>query len=156
VFGSVVAVTFQIAFRTEIHANDFFYFLKIIFNISISKRSKKYKPHLILAKKKIQNLAKHKLKHTVKQTLKGMDEKLFMHHKNTVDLLLIFLIIHFSFQSFFLSDTNLSLIVFFRQGRNWKKRNKIKKNVKHRQCAIDFTNNIFRSSIFKNNTIYKI
>jgi len=79
----------------------FFYFLKIIFNISISKRSKKYKPHLILAKKKIQNLAKHKLKHTVKQTLKGMDEKLFMHHKNTVDLLLIFLIIHFSFQSFF-------------------------------------------------------
>jgi hypothetical protein len=23
-------------------------------------------------------------------TLKGMDEKLFMHHKNTVDLLLIF------------------------------------------------------------------
>jgi hypothetical protein len=30
----------------------FFYFLKIIFNISTSKRSKKYKPHLILAKKK--------------------------------------------------------------------------------------------------------
>jgi hypothetical protein len=52
VFGSVVAVTFQIAFRAEIHANDFFYFLKIIFNISTSKRSKKYKPHSILAKKK--------------------------------------------------------------------------------------------------------
>jgi hypothetical protein len=33
------------------HANDFFYFLKIIFNISTSKRSKKYKPHLILTKK---------------------------------------------------------------------------------------------------------
>jgi len=30
----------------------FFYFLKIIFNISTSKRSKKYKPHSILAKKK--------------------------------------------------------------------------------------------------------
>jgi hypothetical protein len=30
----------------------FFYFLKIIFDISTSKRSKKYKPHLILAKKK--------------------------------------------------------------------------------------------------------
>jgi len=30
----------------------FFYFLKIIFDISISKRSKKYKPHSILAKKK--------------------------------------------------------------------------------------------------------
>jgi hypothetical protein len=51
VFGSVVAVAFQIAFRVEIHANDFFYFLKIIFNISTSKRFKKYKPHLILAKK---------------------------------------------------------------------------------------------------------
>jgi hypothetical protein len=30
----------------------FFYFLKIIFDISTSKRSKKYKLHLILAKKK--------------------------------------------------------------------------------------------------------
>jgi hypothetical protein len=30
----------------------FFHFLKIIFNISTSKRSKKYKPHSILAKKK--------------------------------------------------------------------------------------------------------
>jgi len=29
----------------------FFYFLKIIFDINTSKRSKKYKPHLILAKK---------------------------------------------------------------------------------------------------------
>ncbi|KAL9396463.1 hypothetical protein Peur_010716 [Populus x canadensis] len=31
----------------------FFYFLKIIFDISTSKRSKKYKPHSILAKKKL-------------------------------------------------------------------------------------------------------
>jgi len=30
----------------------FFYFLKIIFDISTSKRFKKYKPHSILAKKK--------------------------------------------------------------------------------------------------------
>jgi hypothetical protein len=30
-----------------------FYFLKIIFDISISKRSKKYKSHLILIKKKL-------------------------------------------------------------------------------------------------------
>jgi len=30
----------------------FFYFLKIIFDISTSKRSKKYKPHSTLAKKK--------------------------------------------------------------------------------------------------------
>ena len=51
-FGSVVAVAFQIAFHAEIHVNDFFYFLKIIFDISTSKRSKKYKPHSILAKKK--------------------------------------------------------------------------------------------------------
>jgi len=28
VFGSVVAVAFQIAFRTEIHANDIFLFFK--------------------------------------------------------------------------------------------------------------------------------
>jgi len=70
VFGSVVVVAFQIIFRAEIHANDFFYFLKIIFNISTSKRSKKYKPHSILAKKKIQNLAKRRLKRTDKQSLK--------------------------------------------------------------------------------------
>jgi len=31
----------------------FFYFLKIIFDISTSKRSKTYKPYLILVKKKI-------------------------------------------------------------------------------------------------------
>jgi len=31
----------------------FFYFFKIIFDISTSKRSKKYKPHSILTKKKI-------------------------------------------------------------------------------------------------------
>jgi hypothetical protein len=30
----------------------FFHFLKIIFDINKSKRSKKYKPHSILAKKK--------------------------------------------------------------------------------------------------------
>jgi hypothetical protein len=30
----------------------FFYFLKIIFDISTSKRSKRYKPQSILAKKK--------------------------------------------------------------------------------------------------------
>jgi hypothetical protein len=31
VFGSVVAVAFQIAFRAEIHANDFFLFFKNYF-----------------------------------------------------------------------------------------------------------------------------
>jgi len=69
VFGSVVAVTFQIAFRAEIHANDFFYFLKIIFDISTSKRSKRYKPHSILAKKKIQILTKHSYKRNAKRCL---------------------------------------------------------------------------------------
>jgi hypothetical protein len=38
-FGSVVAVTvaFQITFSAKMHANNFFYFLKIIFDISTSK-----------------------------------------------------------------------------------------------------------------------
>jgi hypothetical protein len=44
-FGSVVAITFQITFRAKMHVNDFFYFLKIIFDISTSKRSKTYKPY---------------------------------------------------------------------------------------------------------------
>jgi hypothetical protein len=41
-FYSVIAVAFQIIFCVEMHANDFFYFLKIIFDISTSKRSKTY------------------------------------------------------------------------------------------------------------------
>jgi hypothetical protein len=37
-FGSVVAVAFQLTFRAKMHANNiFFYFLKIIFDISTSK-----------------------------------------------------------------------------------------------------------------------
>jgi len=70
VFGSMVVVAFQIIFHAEIHANDFFLFLKIILDISTSKRSKKYKPHSILVKtKKIQNLTKHNSKHNVKHCL---------------------------------------------------------------------------------------
>jgi len=53
VFGSVVVVAFQIIFYAKIYVNDFFYFLKIIFDISTSKRFKKYKPHSILTKKNI-------------------------------------------------------------------------------------------------------
>jgi hypothetical protein len=49
----MIVVIFEIMFRVEIHTNDFFYFLKIIFDISILKRSKKYKPHSILVKKKL-------------------------------------------------------------------------------------------------------
>jgi len=41
--GSVIVVAFQITFYTEIHVNDFFYFLKIIFDIKTLKRSKTYK-----------------------------------------------------------------------------------------------------------------
>jgi hypothetical protein len=68
VFGSVVAVAFQIVFCAKIHANDFFHFLKIIFDISISKRSKRYKPHSILAKK-ILNLMKRSYKCNAKRTI---------------------------------------------------------------------------------------
>jgi hypothetical protein len=45
VFDNVVAVAFQITFCAEMHANDLFYFLKIIFDISTSKRSKTYKTY---------------------------------------------------------------------------------------------------------------
>jgi hypothetical protein len=40
----VVTVAFQSVFYAEMHQNDiFFYFLKIIFEISTSKQFKKYK-----------------------------------------------------------------------------------------------------------------
>jgi hypothetical protein len=55
VFGSVVAGAFQITFRAKMHANDFFHFLKIIFDISTSKRFKTYKSYSILIKKSFQN-----------------------------------------------------------------------------------------------------
>jgi hypothetical protein len=44
-FGSIVTGAFQITFRAKMHTNDFFYFLKIIFDISTSKRSKTYKSY---------------------------------------------------------------------------------------------------------------
>ena len=44
-FGSVVAVVFQIIFRAEMHANDFFYFLKIIFDINTLRQSKTFKSY---------------------------------------------------------------------------------------------------------------
>jgi hypothetical protein len=44
-FGSMIAVVFQITFNVEIHVNDVFYFLKIIFNISTSKQFKTYKSY---------------------------------------------------------------------------------------------------------------
>jgi len=45
VFDSMVVVAFQITFCAEMYANDFFYFLKIIFDISTSKQFKTYKSY---------------------------------------------------------------------------------------------------------------
>jgi hypothetical protein len=36
-FESVIAVTFQSVFHLEIYQNNIFYFLKIIFDINVSK-----------------------------------------------------------------------------------------------------------------------
>jgi hypothetical protein len=47
---SAVAVAFQSVFRVKIHQNDIFLFLKIIFEISISKQFKTYKKKLIFLK----------------------------------------------------------------------------------------------------------
>jgi hypothetical protein len=46
----MVAIVFQSTFRAEIHQNDIFLFLKIIFKISALKRFKTYKK-LIFNKK---------------------------------------------------------------------------------------------------------
>ena len=46
-FGSVVAIVFQSVFHLKMHQNDFFYFLKIIFDISALKSSENTKKHLI-------------------------------------------------------------------------------------------------------------
>jgi len=54
----------------------FFYFFKIIFDISTSKRSKRYKPHSILAKKKNSKFDKHSYKHNVKRSLLLYGQKL--------------------------------------------------------------------------------
>jgi hypothetical protein len=42
ILGSVASVAFQISFCAEIHVNNFFYFLKIIFDIKKSKTFKLY------------------------------------------------------------------------------------------------------------------
>jgi len=53
VFGSVVAVAFQIAFRAEIHANDVFSFLKNYFWHQHIKTIQKVQTALNFRKKKI-------------------------------------------------------------------------------------------------------
>ena len=52
IFGSCV-VAFQSVFYLEMHQNNFFYFFKIIFDISASKWSENTKTILIWSKKKL-------------------------------------------------------------------------------------------------------
>jgi len=52
VFESVADVVFQNTFNLEIYQNNFFYFLKIIFEISASKWFKNTKKILIWSKEK--------------------------------------------------------------------------------------------------------
>jgi hypothetical protein len=46
-FEIVVAVTVQSAFHLKMYQNNFFYFKKIIFDISTSKRSKNIKKFIL-------------------------------------------------------------------------------------------------------------
>jgi hypothetical protein len=73
----------------------FFHFLKIIFDISTSKRSKKYKPHSILTKKKIWNSIKSRLNSRAKHALTCWGDQLGPRDKirltaNMVNVLCIF------------------------------------------------------------------
>ena len=87
-FGSVIAVAFQIAFRAEKHANNFFYFLKIIFDISTSKRSKKYIPHSILAKNFFLKFYK---KQVESQSQTGSKTSELRHHRDRALIFLVYL-----------------------------------------------------------------
>jgi hypothetical protein len=90
----------------------FFYFLKIIFYISTSKRSKRYKPHLILAKKK-----KKKFTEKQSQTLPKLAILPFTWHlcpclrssfdKNTTDTV----IFHTGFRQFNETNPEAQLVV---------------------------------------------
>jgi hypothetical protein len=64
----VVIVAVQSDFHLKIHHIIFFYFLKIIFDISISKRFENIKKYF-LAKTFFQNLREHGLHRVPKQTL---------------------------------------------------------------------------------------
>jgi hypothetical protein len=46
VFGSVVAVAFQITFRAEMHANDFFFIFKKSFLTSVHQNDPKHINHI--------------------------------------------------------------------------------------------------------------
>jgi len=49
--GNVIVVAFQITFYAKMHVNDFFYFFKIIFDISTLKQSKNIQVILNFSKK---------------------------------------------------------------------------------------------------------
>jgi hypothetical protein len=59
----------------------FFYFLKIIFNISTSKRSKKYKPHLILTKKNSKFNEMQVETHSQTNITKGREDETFFSYR---------------------------------------------------------------------------
>ena len=70
VFGSVVVVAFQIAFRAEIHANDFFSFFKNHFWHQHIKTIQKVQTVLNFSKKKKNwNLVKRRFNRRAKQAL---------------------------------------------------------------------------------------
>jgi hypothetical protein len=70
VFGSVVAVAFQITFRAEIHVNDVFLFFKNHFWHQHIKTIQKVQTALNFSKTKIQNLMKRSCKRNAKQTVR--------------------------------------------------------------------------------------
>jgi hypothetical protein len=66
----------------------FFYFLKIIFDISTSKRSKRYKPHSILGKKKNLKFAEKQVEQQ-SQTLSSLESCLWWSHAIFLPLMLM-------------------------------------------------------------------
>jgi thioredoxin reductase len=82
VFDSVVAITFQIAFRAEIHVNDVFLFFKNHFSHQQIKTIQKVQTALNFSKNlKIKNLMKHSYKHNVKPSLKRVEAMTESNHK---------------------------------------------------------------------------
>jgi hypothetical protein len=73
VFGSVVTVAFQIAFRAEIHVNDVFSFFKNYFWHQHIKTIQKVQTALNFNKKKNFNLMKHSYKYNIKRSLNRPD-----------------------------------------------------------------------------------
>ena len=73
----------------------FFYFLKIIFNISTLKRSKKYKPHSILAKKNNSKFDETQLQ-TQYQTVLKIHESIYSQQIKILSVCLVLRLIFFN------------------------------------------------------------